>query len=394
VIRLLVAGTFLALITFWFHRRLVRAPGLTGRSAFAADLALVLLLVVALAASVTGTVLDPAWARPLGFVGYSWFAAGLYLILGILVIGVFCLGARLVRRFRTDDSNTSESNIGESGTTERPPRRALRIATGALVTATFVAIGYGSLIEAANPRIVHSTIALPELPDGFDGLRVALITDLHVGPARGAGFVQGVVDQVNEAQPDLIVLGGDLADGTIEFVGDDLAPLSELHAPLGVYGVSGNHEYYSDDASSWLDHWESLGVQTLRNEHVFVARNGDEIAVAGVHDYTAPAPDAADLPQAVDGLSPETFVLLAAHQPMHVLEAQDLGVDLQLSGHTHGGQMWPLGYIVSAANPTVTGWDHFGDTAIYTSQGAGAWGPPVRIATPPEISVLELVTEK
>ncbi|MFD6897648.1 metallophosphoesterase [Rhodococcus sp. NPDC060086] len=392
MIRLLVAGTFLALITFWLHRRLVRAPGLTGRSAFVADLVLVLLLVVSLAASVTGTLLDPAWARPLGFVGYSWFAAGLYLILGILVIGVFCLGARLVRRFRTGDA--SELDTSELDTSERPPRRALRIATGTLVTATVVTICYGSLIEAANPRLVHSTIALPGLPDGFDGLRVALITDLHVGPARGAGFVQGVVDQVNEQQPDLIVLGGDLADGTIEFVGDDLAPLAELRAPLGVYGVSGNHEYYSDDVLSWLDHWETLGVQTLRNEHVIVARNGDEIAVAGVHDYTAPAPDAADLPQAIDGLSPETFVLLAAHQPKHVLEAQDLGVDLQLSGHTHGGQMWPLGYIVSAANPTVTGLDHFGDTAIYTSQGAGAWGPPVRIAAPPEISILELVTEK
>ncbi len=168
-------------------------------------------------------------ARPLGFVGYSWFAAGLYLILGILVIGVFCLGARLVRRFRTDDSSDLD-------TSERPPRRALRIATGTLVTATVATIGYGSLIEAANPRLVHSTIALPGLPDGFDGLRVALITDLHVGPARGAGFVQGVVDQVNEQQPDLIVLGGDLADGTIEFVGDDLAPLSELRAPLASTG--------------------------------------------------------------------------------------------------------------------------------------------------------------
>lgn len=386
MIRLLVAGTFLALITFWLHRRLVRAPGLTGKPALAADIVLVALLGVAMAASVTGTVLDPAWARPLGFLGYSWFAAGLYLIIGILVIGAFCIGARLVRRFRTGNSPEPDSS--------RPPRRSLRIATGTLVAVTVITIGYGSLIEAANPRIVHSTIALPGLPNGFDGLRVALITDLHVGPARGSGFVQGVVDQVNEQQPDLIILGGDLADGTIEFVGEDLAPLAELNAPLGVYGVSGNHEYYSDDALSWLDHWETLGVRTLRNENVTVTHNGDEIAVAGVYDYTAPAPDAADLPRAVAGLSPETFVLLAAHQPRHVLEAQDLGVDLQLSGHTHGGQMWPLGYLVAAANPTVAGLDHFGDTAIYTSQGAGAWGPPVRVATPPEISILELVTQE
>ncbi|MCK0093540.1 metallophosphoesterase [Rhodococcus sp. HNM0563] len=389
MIRLLVAGTFLALITYWFHRRLVRAPGLTGRAALAADIVLVALLAAASIASVTGTVLDPAWARPLGFLGYSWFAAGLYLIIGLLVIGAFCLGARLVRRFRRGKSPSEEA-----GASHRPPRRALRIATATLVAATVATIGYGSLIEAANPRLVHSTIALPGLPDEFDGIRVALITDLHVGPARGAGFVRGVVDQVNEQRPDLIVLGGDLADGTVELVGDDLAPLSELRAPLGIYGVSGNHEYYSDDASSWLDHWETLGVKTLRNENVLVTHNGEQIALAGVHDYTAPAPDAADLPRAIEGLAPETFVLLAAHQPKHVLEAQDLGVDLQLSGHTHGGQMWPLGYIVAAANPTVTGLDHFGDTAIYTSLGAGAWGPPVRVATPPEVSILELVTQK
>lgn len=380
MIRLVVAGLVLALITFWFHRRLVRAPGLTGFAALAADAALAALAVIALAASVTGTVLDPEWARPLGFLGWSWLAVGLYLILGLAVLAVVRGAVYVLRRLRVVNAPTS-------GTPRS--RRALRIATATLVVTAVGTVVYGT-VEAAHPRVVHTTVPLPSLPSGFDGLRVALVTDLHVGPARGAGFVRSVVDQVNAQHPDLIVLGGDLADGTVELVGDDLAPLADLRAPLGVYGVSGNHEYYSDVAANWLDHWETLGVRTLRNAHVPLTRGGDEIALAGVYDYTAPDPDAADLPAALAGVPDDTFVLLVAHQPRHVLEARDLGVDLQLSGHTHGGQMWPLGALVSLANPTVTGLDRFGDTTIYTSFGAGAWGPPVRVAAPPEISILEL----
>jgi len=381
-LRLVVVGAVLALITYWFHRRLVRATGLGRTPARAADIALGTLAVLALAASVTGTVLDPAWARPLGYLGWSWIAVGLYLILGLAVVAIGRGIGWVTRRVRARADIPSDAPVS---------RRALRVATAAVVVAAVSAVAYGA-VAAAHPRIVRTTVPLAALPTGFDGLRVALVTDLHVGPARGAAFVREVVDAVNATKPDLIVLGGDLADGTVAFVGEDLAPLTDLEAPLGVYGVSGNHEYYSDDAANWLDHWESLGVRTLRNEHVVLTRGDDRIALAGVHDYTAPEPDAADVPAALDGIPHDSFVLLAAHQPKHVLEARELGVDLQVSGHTHGGQMWPLGYLVSLANPTVTGLDRFGDTTIYTSFGAGAWGPPVRIAAPPEISVLELTS--
>lgn len=381
MIRLVVVGIFLALITYWLHRRLVRAPGLTGRAAAAADIALVVLFALALIASLSGTTLDPAWARPFGFVGWTWLAAVLYLVLGTLLIGLVVLGARLVRRVR-------RSTADEPRDPSR--RRVLRWTTGALVVMAVAAVGYGT-VEASRPRIVPTRIPLRRLPPGFDGLRVALVTDLHVGPARGAAFVRHVVDLVNAQNPDLVVLGGDLTDGTIAFVGSDLEPLRDLQAPLGVFGISGNHEYYADDAQSWLDHWETLGVRTLRNEHVILARGGDEIVLAGVHDYTAPAPHEADLGAALEGREPDQFVLLAAHQPRHVFEARDRDVDLQLSGHTHGGQMWPIRYLVPLANPVLTGLDRFGDTLLYTSQGTGAWGPPVRIATPPEVSILELV---
>lgn len=374
-------GVFLALLTYLLHRRLVRAPDLPRPAALAADLVLVVLFVLTLGASGVGTVLDPAWARPIGFLGWSWLAVVLYLMLGLLLIGVALFVARLARRGQPRP-------ITEDGTVETPGR-GLRIATAVLVVAAVAAVGYGT-IEADRPQIVTVPVALQDLPAGFDGARIALVTDLHVGPSRGADFVQGVVDLVAEEQPDLIVLGGDLADGTVELVGSDLEPLRQLQAPLGVYGVSGNHEYYSDDAESWLNHWETLGVRTLRNDHVVLERDGDVVALAGVHDYTAPEPHHPDMPAALAGIADGTPVILAAHQPRHVDEARELGVDLQLSGHTHGGQMWPLRPFVSLANPTVTGLDRFGDTQIYTSQGTGAWGPPVRVGTPPEISVLEL----
>ena len=379
MIRLLVAGTFLALVTFWLHRRLVRAPGLRGRAAIAANTALGVLLVVALIGAQSGTSLDPRWARPFGFLGWTWLAVVLYLVLGTLLIGIVSLAARAVRRFRRDAAHPPDSSR----------RRALQVATGALTVAAVAAVGYGT-VEAARPQLVHTRIPLRRLPAGFDGLRVALVTDLHVGPSRGREFTRRAVDLVNAQRPDLIVLGGDLTDGTIALVGPDLAPLADLRAPLGVYGVSGNHEYYADDAMSWLDFWETLGVRTLRNERVTLERGGDAIDLAGIHDYSAPAPNDADLTAALQDRDPERFVLLAAHQPRHVFEAREHGIDLQLSGHTHGGQMWPLGYVVPLQQPTVTGLDRFGDTLVYTSRGTGAWGPPVRIATPPEVAILEL----
>lgn len=380
MIRLLVIGTFFALLTFWLHRRYVRAPELRGAAAVAATTVLVAGAVLALAASLVGTTVDPAWARPVGYLGWTWLAVVLYLAIGASVIGLTRLANRLSWSLRR---------------TERPPapsrRRALRIATGAVAVTAVTAVGYGT-VEASNPRVAHVQVPLQRLPAGFDGLRVALITDLHVGPARGADFTRRVVDLVAAENPDLIVLGGDLSDGTIAHVAPDIEPLRDLNAPLGVFGVSGNHEYYSDDALAWLDHWETLGVRTLRNEHVTLTRGDDSIDIAGVYDWTAPAPHDADLDAALDGRDPERFVLLAAHQPRQVLEAADLGVDLQLSGHTHGGQMWPLGVFVPLSNPSVSGLDRFDATTLYTSLGVGAWGPPVRIATPPEITILELVS--
>ncbi|MFZ2172463.1 MAG: metallophosphoesterase [Rhodococcus sp. (in: high G+C Gram-positive bacteria)] len=379
--RILVFAVLLAFVTWWLHRRLVRATGLGRPWSLVADASLVALWAAAVVGTGTGEVFDTGWARPAGFLGWVWLGALLYLILGLLVLSLWSLCGRLVARLRRGEKPVDESR-----------RRTLRIASAVVVLAAVGTAGYG-VAEAASPRIVRVRVPLRRLPAEFDGVRVALVTDLHVGPARGAGFTRNVVNAVTAEEPDLITLVGDLVDGTVARVSSDLDPLARLDAPLGVYGVSGNHEFYSDDAGRWLDVWERLGIRTLRNERVTLTRGGSSIDLAGVHDYSSPKPYEPDLPAALAGRDPSKLVVLLAHQPRQVLEASDLGVDLQLSGHTHGGQMWPLGYLVGLQQPSVTGLDRFRNTVLYTTFGVGAWGPPVRVGAPPEITILELVRD-
>lgn len=376
---LLFAALFLALITFWLHRRIVRATAMPRPWSAITDVVLVVMWALTVVGVATGRLLDPAWFRIPAFIGLTWMAAVLYLVLGLALVGIASLVARAIRRVR---GTTGEDAV-------RRHRAVLRVATAVVVVVALATTIYG-VVEAARPQVVTQQVDLAGLPEGFDGTRVVLISDLHVGPARSASFTRKVVDEVNAQRPDLILIAGDLTDGTIANVGDDLEPLAGLSAPLGVFGVSGNHEFYSDDGGAWLDEWERLGVHTLRNQRVSVERNGATIDIAGIQDYTAPAPYEPDLPAALAGRDPQRFVLLLAHEPRQALEASDLDVDMQVSGHTHGGQIWPIRYLVPLQQPSVEGLDTIGNTTLYTTRGAGAWGPPVRVGAPPEITVLEL----
>ncbi|OZD60349.1 metallophosphoesterase [Rhodococcus sp. 15-649-1-2] len=378
MIRLLAFGTFLAVIGLVLHFRYIRATKLRRPYSTAADTVLVVMWLLALVGIGSGEVFDPAWARVPAFVGLSWLAVVLYLVLGTVLVGVVTLVVRIVSAARRRESRALRLRIH-------------RIGSAIAASVAVVAVGYG-LVEAALPKVTDTRVALDRLPSEFDGTRVALVSDLHVGPARGAGFVQRVVDDVNAQSPDLVILDGDLIDGTVDLVGTDLAPLQQLDAPLGVFAVSGNHEFYADDGGKWLDLWETLGVTVLRNEHETISKSGASIDIAGINDATAPAPYEPDLGAALDGRDASRFVLLLAHQPLQAFEASDMGVDFQVSGHTHAGQIWPLRYLVPLQQPSVEGLDRVGDTTLYTTRGAGAWGPPVRVAAPPEIAMLNLTS--
>ncbi|WP_226995583.1 metallophosphoesterase [Gordonia phthalatica] len=181
--------------------------------------------------------------------------------------------------------------------------------------------------EAASVRVNQESVTLKRLPAEFDGLRVAVVSDLHLGPARGEAFTRTIVDMVNAERPDLIAIVGDLSDETIEHVGSDLQPLADLRAPLGVFGVSGNHEQISDDVGAWMDEWRSLGITTINNSSVEIRRGAATIDVAGVHDLSNSAPYEPDLDAAVAGRPDDRFTLLLAHQPNHVREAAAHDVD-------------------------------------------------------------------
>ncbi|MGB3303021.1 metallophosphoesterase [Gordonia sp. (in: high G+C Gram-positive bacteria)] len=377
MIRVLFTAVAGVLVFTWLHRRLIRLPGLTGRWAVAADVILAALTATTVAAFAVGGPLDPSWARPLGFLGFTWAAVIYYLMLGTLLIAVARLIARGIARLRGKNAGR---DVGI---------RTTAVATAVVVVGSLAAVGYG-LVEASSPRIVTETATIKNLPAGFDGAKVALVTDVHAGPARGADFVRQVVDKVNAQNPDLVILGGDLTDGTVAHVGPDLLPLKELRAPLGVYAVSGNHEYYVVDGGSWLDFWETLGIKTLRNQRVELHRGGGVIDLAGVYDKTAPEPHAPDYGKALGDRVADRPVIFVAHQPSQAFEAAKYGADLQLSGHTHDGQMWPNTYIVALEEPVTAGWGDVDGVPIYVTRGTGAWGPPVRVLAPPEITILTL----
>lgn len=372
-----VVAVVLGLVHVLLHQRLVRATEMPQPWSRVVDAVLVAGWLAAMVGASVGRLLPTGGFRPVGFVGLSWLVVVFYLLLGLLVVGVVLLAIRVIGGVR-------------HWSTDRLRLLVTRVMSGILAVAAVGTTIYG-ISEARSPQITTETVALSGLPTGFDGLRVAVVSDLHVGPARGHDFTAQVVDLVNGQRPDIVMILGDLADGRIDRVGKDLLPLANLHAPLGIYGVAGNHEEISDDVGAWMRFWRTLGITPLANERTEIRHGGSTIDLAGVYDYSAQPPYAPDLGAALRNRDAQRFVLLLAHQPNQVQESSEVGVDLQLSGHTHGGQIWPLRPIAAlAAIPAVTGLDRIGPTTILTTYGAGAWGPPVRVGAPPEVVMVTL----
>ncbi|MFE6699008.1 metallophosphoesterase [Streptomyces sp. NPDC057718] len=269
-----------------------------------------------------------------------------------------------------------------------------RIATWAVLAVTAVLLAWGYAEARRVPRVRRLDVELPRLGAGLDGTRVALITDTHYGPLDRARWSARVCETVNSLEADLVCHTGDIADGTAERRRAQAAPLGTVQATRARVYVTGNHEYYSE-AQGWVDLMDELGWEPLRNRHLLLERGGDSLVVAGVDDVTAEssglAGHRAHLAGALDGADPDLPVLLLAHQPKFVERAAAHGIDLQLSGHTHGGQIWPFHYLVRVDQPVVAGLSRHGArTLLYTSRGTGFWGPPFRVFAPSEITLLVL----
>lgn len=262
-----------------------------------------------------------------------------------------------------------------------------RIVTWAVLGAAAVLLAWGYAEARRVPQVRQLDVQLPCLGAGLDDMRVVLITDTHYGPLDRARWSARVCETVNTLEADLVCHTGDIADGTAERRRAQAAPLGTVQATRARVYVTGNHEYYSE-AQGWVVLMDELGWEPLRNRHLLLERGGDTLVVAGVDDVTA---ESSGLAGALRGADPDHPVLLLAHQPKFVDRAAAVGVDLQLSGHTHGGQIWPFHHLVRLDQPALAGLSRHGPrTLLYTSRGTGFWGPPFRVFAPSEITLLVL----
>ncbi|MBB3086316.1 metallophosphoesterase [Geodermatophilus sabuli] len=350
---------------------------------------------------------DGAGAVAADWVGFTWLGVAFYTFLTLLVLEPVRLLLRPWARSRRAEVVGAPVAVLPSGAApEREavqpehevidPSRRLFVARGLALTAGVVALGTagtGAHLANSAPVVRRVPVTLAGLDPALDGLRIVTFSDGHLSTTYGGRRFERLVEIVNAQRPDVVAIVGDLVDGEVADLRDDVAPLADLVSDQGVYFVTGNHEYFVD-TTAWLRHLPTLGVQVLRNERVAIRRGGASFDLAGIDDRTADRSGlpghGADLDAALDGRDDATPVVLLAHQPVMVEQARAAGVDLQVSGHTHGGQLWPFDYAIRLDQPAVQGRSRVGDTQLYVTPGAGFWGPPMRIGARPEVSVIEL----
>ncbi|HEX5596139.1 MAG TPA: metallophosphoesterase [Micromonosporaceae bacterium] len=426
------------LIHLYIWKRLVRdttRPGRWRRIGGLVVLALALLIPVAMVGQ--RTELD--W---LAWPGYLWIAVMFYLLVVLALLELPMLVTKLVQRYRRKAAPAAEPEpvlafVGAAGTltaateaaesaapstapapTAPPadsstepdsppaaappspaepghdPSRRLLLARSAAIFAGLTAAGitgYGVRTALAPPRLDRVQIPLAKLPRSMDGLRIATVSDIHIGPLAGRAHTERIVAAINRLDADLVAVVGDLVDGTVAELGEAAEPLRDLRAKHGSYFVTGNHEYYTGDADAWVAELDRLGLQVLQNERREIHARGGVLDLAGVNDLAGQGfAEGPDFGAALGGRDPQRPVVLLAHQPIQVHEAARHGVDLQLSGHTHGGQMVPFNLLVGLQQPVVSGHSTIDGTQVYVTNGAGFWGPPVRVGAPPEITLVEL----
>jgi uncharacterized protein len=412
-------------VHFYLWWRLVGDPRLPRAAALVATLA------IALLGSSIPIAMRYLWAGSRGSgqlvvtVAFGWLGV-LFYVMAVLVAWdgwrIARAGFRLLLRLRdrtrrllarSADSATRErqgasapaSVRGEipsrpSAAASAPERETRRVFVARAVAGTALAAGGGigafgvrsALWELTMPEV---SVGLARLPRELDGFTIALLTDVHIGPLLDGRYLRQLAEQTNRARPDLIAIAGDLVDGTVARIGEQVAELRRLRARYGVCYVTGNHEYYTG-AREWIEFLPKLGVRVLMNERISVgdaAASGAQLEIGGVPDRRAGryevGPDAA---AAVRGRDPERELVMLAHQPAQIEQIAHVGAGLQLSGHTHGGQLYPFGVVGLIDQPYVAGLHRHeaSETQVYVSRGTGFSGPPMRVLAPAEISLIRL----
>lgn len=381
---LAISTTVLALGHFYVWKRLVRDAELPKGWHRAVSALMAILLMMQPLVFAFARQLPRQEAAPWAFTAFTWMGVLSTLFSLLFLTDVVRLTCRLFRR--TTRRTTAN---GEPTSPERRATLARMVSGGVALSGAGVA-GVGVATALGKLRIEQVEVTLDKLPPAFDGFRIVQLSDIHVGPTIGREFIEHLVDVVSAEKADLVAITGDLVDGSVENLGYHTEPLSRLSSAHGTFFVTGNHEYYSG-ADAWVSELERLGLSVLRNRSVRVERGAESFVLAGVTDHRADRfGDAPDFAFALRDRRPEDEVVLLAHQPAAVYEAVRSDVGLQLSGHTHGGQFWPWNWVVHLVHPVVAGLARFGRTQIYVNRGTGYWGPPLRVGTEPEVTVVTL----
>ncbi len=341
--------------------------------------------------------IEGRWTDLSAWIGYTVFALFLVTFLLLISRDVIWLLKGGVQYLYT----ASRDLLGMSVDLEKaidPERR--RILTNTmnmgLLGLSVSLTAYGFYQARRIPGIRRISVPIKDLHPDLEGFCIVQITDLHVGPTIKRDYVQSVVDRINSLSPDILAVTGDLADGSVSDLRKDVAPLGKIKTRYGSYFVTGNHEYYSG-VESWIEEVQRLGLKVLMNQHEILSHKNARLLLAGVTDYKAKdfmASHKSDPEKALEGAAENHVKVLLAHQPKSIFAASKAGFDLQISGHTHGGQFFPWNLAVSLDQPYVRGLNRHESTWIYVSRGTGYWGPPLRLGFPSEITLITLTGQE
>lgn len=393
---LVVSGVWL-LAHLYMSRRLVDASALAdrrftkwlGRAAFAV---LALLPLITLTLRRSSAPADDAFAL-IAFTSMGFSTLLIAFVVAFDLARVIYLSGRRAYRAVAGQPSRGATAVSAEPVADPERRRFMTdLGRAGLVGSAGTMTAVGFVHATRVPHIERVEVPVEDLPEDLDGYTIAQLTDIHIGPTIHGQWLRQVVAAVNELEPDLVAVTGDVVDGFVETLQSEVAPLGELRGRDGVYYVTGNHEYYWD-GKAWSEHFGRLGLEVLTNTHRMIRRGAAKLVVGGVTDIRGGGRvrgHKSDPRLALAGSADADFKLLLAHQPRSVFEAAKAGWDLQISGHTHGGQYAPFSFMIGLFQPFTHGLDRHLDTQIYVSRGTGYWGPPNRLGSDSEITLLTL----